>query len=91
MPSQGARFIGARVVAVQRRASHQNLGLFDWVPSPQIGPADARQLLGLGAAPGGDFGVIARQENVGDRQRLPIARARVVRILEQACLEAFLG
>ena len=38
-----------------------------------------------------DARVVAREQHLGDCQTLPVARARVVRIFEQAALEALLG
>ena len=42
------------------------------------------------APPGGDLGVVAREEHVGNCAALPFARAGIVRIFEQPVFEALL-
>ena len=54
----------------------------------KIRPALGRQALGLAPAPLLDPLVVAREEDVGDRQALPFARLRKLRVLEEAILEA---
>src|SRR5271154_5115813 len=49
---------------------------------PEVRPALPGQPLGLGAAPGGDLGVVAGGEDFGDRPALPQLGAGVVRIFQ---------
>ena len=48
-------------------------------------------VLGLLAAPFGDFLMVAGKQHLGDRPALEVARPRVMRIFEEAGGEALLG
>src|SRR6202030_3337291 len=58
---------------------------------PEVRPARLSQPLGLGAAPGGDLGVVARGKDFGDRPALPDLGAGVVRIFQEPVRKALLG
>ena len=55
----------------------------------EVGPALAGDPQRFLAPPSGDAGVIAGQQNVGDRAPLPFARARIMGIFEQAAIRSF--
>src|SRR4051795_6112950 len=58
---------------------------------PKVRAALLGELFGLGAAPGRDFGVVARHQHLGDGAALPKLRPRVMWVFEQAFGEALLG
>src|SRR6516165_6971519 len=58
---------------------------------PQVRPPLSREPFGLGASPGGDLGVVARNQDLRDRPAFPQLRAGKMRIFEQSLGEAFIG
>src|SRR5580692_8035442 len=58
---------------------------------PEVRPALPGQPLGLGSAPGGDLGMVAREQDFRDRPVLPQLGAGVVRIFQEAVGTALLG
>src|SRR3954469_11505366 len=84
--SQGCAPLETTSAAVARRSAG-----FAAVLPGEIRPPLPREALRLLPAPAGDRGVMAGEERLRDGAALPLARPRVVRVFEEAGLEALLG
>src|SRR3954471_2468389 len=84
--SQGCTPLETTSAAVARRSAG-----FAAVLPGEIRPPLPRQPLRLLAAPAGDRSVVAGEEHVRDGAPFPLARPRVMRVFEEAALEALLG
>src|SRR5690606_616441 len=61
------------------------------VAPPQVRPLPAGDTFGFLAPPAGDGGMVAGHQHLRDASALPLARTSVLRIFEQAVLEALFG